>query len=182
MWWIPSGPVTVFRPPCCSPCVRPDGSEPNRSRTRIPKSSAACFHLHQAAPPSHVGAPAPIHRDRLMLARDCLGFCRFRTAELHHKTLMLIIDRELSPLGPLKYRAASTARVVVLPLAAKPCPRGKSLCPAEKYRLSGLARRCSTLDLPHLRGAGRGPSFNLGVEFAPKTLAKTLAKTLGRME
>ena len=66
-----------------------------------------------------------------------------------------------------------------MPLAAKPCPRGKSPCPAEKCRPSGLARGCSTLDLPHLRGAGCGPSFNLGVEFAPKLLQKLLQKLLG---
>ena len=31
-------------------------------------------------------------------------------------------------------------------------------------------RRCSTLDLPHLRDVGRGPRFGFGVEFAPNFL------------
>ena len=48
-----------------------------------------------------------------------------------------------------------------------PCPREKSLCLGEKYRLSGVARSCSMLDVPHLRDVGRGPRFNVGVEFAP---------------
>ena len=30
-----------------------------------------------------------------------------------------------------------------------------------------MARRYSTLDLPHLRGVGRGSRFNFGVDLAP---------------
>ena len=32
-----------------------------------------------------------------------------------------------------------------------------------------MARRYSTLALPHLRGVERGSSFNFGVEFAPNS-------------
>ena len=32
MSWIPSGPATVFKPRCCSPCAPSDGSEPERWR------------------------------------------------------------------------------------------------------------------------------------------------------
>jgi len=32
-----------------------------------------------------------------------------------------------------------------------------------------MSRRCSALDLPHLRRVGRGPRFNFGVEFAPNS-------------
>ena len=93
MSWIPSGQATVFRPRCCSPCVRSAGSELKRSHTRIPKSFVACCRLRQTAPPpSHAGAPVPIRRDRLMLARDCLGFCRLRTDELQHKTWRSLIS------------------------------------------------------------------------------------------
>ena len=30
-----------------------------------------------------------------------------------------------------------------------------------------MAFGCSTLNVPHLRDVGRGPRFNVGVEFAP---------------
>src|ERR1700722_8668031 len=73
--WIPSAPVTAFRPRCCSRCTHFRGSERARCARPPPANSAAHYPLHRSVRPSHADASAPIRRAAPTSRRPCLNYC-----------------------------------------------------------------------------------------------------------